>query len=107
ELTAWQLARESGAITQGDPPIVVAPEDQRGRLHGTQASSAEGVEPELPEHASQGASIVRIRNRRVILIDVRLGDFIGIGKCRAHNSAGDPASAERGGNRTQKWPARH
>src|SRR6266446_7255635 len=94
ELAARELARESSTVAQRNPTVRVAPDNQRRCLDGIQASAAEGIEPELPEHRSQGTSIVRIWNRRVILIDVRLGDFARIGKRRAHDSAGDPASTE-------------
>src|SRR6266850_3335009 len=98
--------REPRAVSQRNPPVRVAPENQCGRLHMAQAP-AKTVEPELSEHASQGAPIARIGNRRVVLIDVRFGDLRGIGECRPQDATCDPTTAKRCRYRSHEPPARH
>src|SRR6266576_2945669 len=76
---------------------------QRGRWHMAQAPD-KTVEPELSEHASQGAPIARIGNRRVVLIDIRLGHLRGIGECRPQDATCDPTTAKRCRHRSHEPP---
>src|SRR2546430_13242460 len=93
QFAARQLAREARALTNRDQSIGVAPQDERRRLHARE-TSAKGVEPELPEHTSQGAPELGQWGRRVVLFDVGCGALTGIRERLAENATCCPSRSE-------------
>ena len=106
ERGARRLPCKPATGPHGNPPICVAPDNQRRRLQCAEATRKR-VEPELPQHTSQGAAIRGRRDRRVILVDVCFCHPAGVGIRRAQNAGGDPPAAERGRDRSDIGPACH
>ena len=106
EFAARQLTGEPGTVTERNPPVRIAPQNQRGRQHPAQTSAAETVEPELSQDTSQGASIGLIGDGRVVLIDIGFGDFAGIGKCRAQDPTRNPTRPKPGDHGAHLRPTR-
>src|SRR3989454_6095464 len=103
---AQELSGNGPARAERNPAVLGTPDEERRGLDPLEAA-VQGVEVKLAQHRSQGGAVGTVRNRSIVLIDVRGRDLLWIGVSGPEEPLSEAAAAERQHQGAEHGPAGH
>src|SRR2546427_4960628 len=103
---AQELSGNGPARAERNPAVLGTPDEERRGLDPLEAT-VQGVEVELAQHRSQRGAVARVRNRSIVLIDVRGRDLLWIGVSGPEEPLSEAAAVERHHQGAEHGPAGH
>src|SRR5437879_1589215 len=103
---AQELSGNGPARAERNPAVLGTPDEERRGLDPLEAT-VQGVEVELAQHRSQRGAVAGVRNRGIVLIDVRGRDLLWIGVSGPEEPLSEAAAAERHHQGAEHGPAGH